>query len=91
MSINSLFGPKILIRSEAQALGLLRYYTGIPCPRGHLAERWVSAKGCVECLREKTKLARRRRYAANPDRYRAEIGTYRLEHAYPVDTHRCFW
>jgi hypothetical protein len=31
--------------------GLTHYCTGNPCPRGHLAQRFVSNKGCVECAR----------------------------------------
>lgn len=29
--------------------GLKRYFTGKPCPRGHVAERFVSTKACVVC------------------------------------------
>jgi 5-methylcytosine-specific restriction endonuclease McrA len=34
---------------EAKALGLSRYFTGIPCKRGHVALRNVKNCGCVEC------------------------------------------
>lgn len=27
-----------------------RYFTGKPCKRGHLSERYLSTRGCVECL-----------------------------------------
>lgn len=27
-----------------------RYFTGKPCKRGHVAERYLSTRGCVECL-----------------------------------------
>ena len=33
----------------ARANGLTRYYTGEPCKRGHVAERAVSSKQCIEC------------------------------------------
>lgn len=36
-------------REEAALLGLKRFYTGIPCRRGHLSERWVSTTGCLSC------------------------------------------
>lgn len=42
----------IVSREQAQQQGLLKYYTGIPCSHGHLAERYVSGKNCVECLEE---------------------------------------
>lgn len=38
-------------RAEALALGLSRYFTGKPCKHGHVAERSVSSRSCVECLR----------------------------------------
>lgn len=39
----------IVTREEAKAAGLKRFFSGIPCSHGHLAERFVSSKGCVEC------------------------------------------
>lgn len=36
-------------REEAQTLGLKRYFTGIPCVQGHLAERYVDRGNCAEC------------------------------------------
>lgn len=40
-------------RSEAIAAGLTRYFTGLPCPKGHICERKVQPSGgaCVMCLR----------------------------------------
>ena len=40
---------KPITRPEALKLGLLRYFTGKPCYRGHMAERLVSNRGCLEC------------------------------------------
>lgn len=42
----------ILERSEAQKAGLKRYFTGKPCVRGHLSERFVSTHQCCECVAE---------------------------------------
>lgn len=39
----------IMTRPQAKALGLKRYWTGKPCPAGHLAYRLVSNWTCVEC------------------------------------------
>lgn len=36
-------------RCDAMALGMSRYYTGKPCPRGHICERYLPYSGCVEC------------------------------------------
>lgn len=39
----------ILSRRQAKAIGLLRYFTGKPCIRGHIAERTTWNHVCVEC------------------------------------------
>lgn len=38
-------------RAEAKAAGSPRFFTGVPCKRGHIAERYTSIKSCVECAR----------------------------------------
>lgn len=48
----------ILLRKDAIRLGLKRYFNGVPCPRGHVAERLVKG-GCLVCDRADT-LARSR-------------------------------
>ena len=44
--------PDIISQEEAKAAGLKFFFTGKPCKRGHVAERYVSSKNCVECKRE---------------------------------------
>lgn len=44
--------PEIITRAEAKAQGLKRFFTGEPCKRGHVAERFTSSKRCYECQRE---------------------------------------
>ena len=34
---------------EARFLGLPRYFTGIACKRGHIAERYAKSGHCMEC------------------------------------------
>jgi hypothetical protein len=41
----------MLRRSVAKSLGLKRYFTGQPCPSGHVAPRLVSSAACTECAR----------------------------------------
>ena len=36
-------------REFATVHGLKRYFTGIPCRRGHLAERFINSGRCIEC------------------------------------------
>lgn len=50
---------------EAKTLGLDRYYTGKPCKQGHVAERRVRDRGCVECGAVK----QRAHYERNRDEY----------------------
>lgn len=40
---------EIISRREAAQRGLIRYFTGEPCKRGHVAERIVSNCVCMEC------------------------------------------
>lgn len=47
---------------EAISKGLKRYYTGLPCKRGHLSERSVSKRMCLACKNEQTNAS----YHANP-------------------------
>lgn len=42
--------PEIISRKEARALGMKRYFTGMPCKHGHLAERRCDSKTCTACL-----------------------------------------
>jgi hypothetical protein len=38
-------------RAAARVAGQVHYFTGEPCPEGHLAARYVSGRQCVECSR----------------------------------------
>lgn len=49
------------VQKTAAKAGLARYFTGIPCPRGHVAERMTSCGHCVECLKIKTPEQRKKR------------------------------
>lgn len=49
---------QIISRQAAHAAGLLRFYTGVPCKRGHTAERYVSTGGCIMCLSQGFKFRR---------------------------------
>lgn len=52
----------------ARAAGLIRYFTGKPCPRGHRVERFTSTHACVACVEQKAKDWKR----TNPDKARAQ-------------------
>lgn len=44
-------GFAVVSKSTAKKLGLVRYYTGIPCKYGHTTERQTSSGTCMECQR----------------------------------------
>lgn len=61
---------QIRSRKDSRLAGLKRYFTGRPCPRGHVAERYTSSQGCVACAAE--------RFAAvPPENKRAYVRHYR--------------
>ncbi len=66
----------IVTRKEAKERGLARYFTGKPCPHGHVAERWASTSRCVECDRKYREVSRKR-YEANPEKEREASRKYR--------------
>lgn len=47
------------------------YFTGKPCKRGHVAERWLASGDCVECARNWA--------AANKDKARARMQKFRAK------------
>src|ERR1035437_10244742 len=45
----------IISRKEAKEQGLKRYYTGESCLHGHVVERFISNRRCVQCVKESSK------------------------------------
>lgn len=41
---------KLISRQQAIEQGLTRYFTGISCKHGHISEKLLSNRTCVECL-----------------------------------------
>jgi hypothetical protein len=66
---------KPISRSAAKSAGLLRYFTGTPCPKGHVCERYVGSYGCTDCARLAS-VARTRILRATDDKYREERRAY---------------
>lgn len=90
---------RLISRSEAQIAGLKRYFTGVPCRHGHIAERYVSAWACLDCQKPSTPASHarnQRKYAAKPasaakrrERDRASINRQRLYRGLPLPTRPC--
>lgn len=75
--------PLRISREKAQTSGLVRFFTGKPCAKGHVAEQYTSNRWCVICSaiskkdwHNKQPKDRKREYdkqwvADNPERHRA--------------------
>ncbi|MGA0615558.1 hypothetical protein [Paracoccus sp. KR1-242] len=70
------FGPEI-DRETARSLGRNRFFTGEPCLKNHVAERWTSNGTCIQCVLERHRTRAYRTHInpvaatwvqANPDR-----------------------
>lgn len=48
---------QVITRGVAHLAGKPRYFTGVPCRNGHLAERYVLQGACIECLKKYKKFA----------------------------------
>jgi hypothetical protein len=48
----------VISREEARGKGLKFFYTGIPCPKGHLALRRVCNRDCVDCTKKPPRVTR---------------------------------
>lgn len=47
----------IITKEQAIEAGLNRYFTGKPCKKGHVSERYVKSKGiCVKCSEDARKI-----------------------------------
>lgn len=58
---------EIIPLKQAKEQGLVRYFTGEPCKRGHLVERLVSTRACLTC-----KLMHKLRWEKdNPEQHQA--------------------
>jgi len=73
--------PRELIkRKDARARGLVTYWSGKPCPKGHVVGRYVSTGSCVECIRILDKASR----SSNPEPRREATRKWR-----EVNRQRC--
>jgi 5-methylcytosine-specific restriction endonuclease McrA len=65
---------EIVIRKHAILLGLKRYFTGLPCKYGHIAERMLPSGNCTICFAKHES----GRYAANPAKILAKNRRWRI-------------
>lgn len=43
---------QIITRAQARHNGLGKYFTGVPCRNGHIAERYTQSGSCEDCIRQ---------------------------------------
>jgi 5-methylcytosine-specific restriction endonuclease McrA len=79
-------GPLVSI-SDARSAGLTRYFTGKPCPQGHVVERRVSNWKCLQCARDEFSATMR----VDPVRSRARAKAYAKRHPEKVATYKQRW
>lgn len=63
--------PGYISLQEARQKGLTRYFTGVPCRRGHVVERSVAETTCIICLSIARKAKKQRDFIRNPKKVRA--------------------
>ena len=97
---------EIILLQQAKDLGRTRYFTGVPCNRGHIDERLVSSRSCVTCTRDKIakyrvdnreSLLARKRKAQNeyrskyPDKVRATVKATTQKHRVARNAEKAAW
>lgn len=73
--------PSIQVRSvvskaDARESGQKRYFTGLPCKHGHIAERRTADGGCIRCRADACLATQKRYYANDGDAFRARRREY---------------
>jgi 5-methylcytosine-specific restriction endonuclease McrA len=53
---------KLISYSEAKERGLPAYFTGKPCPKGHISARSIHNRCCLACHKERQKALHKSRY-----------------------------
>ena len=61
----------VVTRDEARALGLVRYFPGVPCARGHIDERNTRAGYCSQCVRDRQHVWNAQDRRENPAKWAA--------------------
>lgn len=70
----------IISRARAKQLGLTRYFTGVACKQGHVAERRVDNWTCLACKRAQPKHPASAAWRPTPEQKRKYKKTYAQRH-----------
>jgi len=68
-------------RKAASSQGLKTYFTGKPCPHGHVCQRWVVNGGCDLCLRKRRKDTNAEYRERNEDKIKPYLREYSKKRA----------
>lgn len=79
-------GP-IVTRAEARASGERLFFTGRKCRHGHIAQRYVAQRLCVECAR----IAAQRQRDNDPMRHAAQLAAWRKANGEKVNAWGRLW
>lgn len=60
----------LVSRREARENGLIRYFTGQPCKKGHVAPRLVKGSCCLVCASDRSLEWQKKQYLYGPDKFR---------------------
>lgn len=68
-------------KGQALAAGLTKFFTGTPCKRGHVSERYTSTGACAECLGvRQADAGLTRAFKEQEDRFRARFNAEHEAH-----------
>lgn len=78
---------EIVSLSVAKNAGLKRYFTGVPCAKGHVSERLVSSRSCCDCMKSnlaKFRIDNREVLLIKKREYAKKQRTENPEHVYSI-------
>jgi hypothetical protein len=81
----------IITRKEAKEQGLTRYFTGNPCPKNHVDERYTYTGQCCVCVKQKAKKRQAAWREVNREQHRKEVAKYQKENGAKVTAYLKEW
>ena len=97
---------KLVPLLQAKTEGLTRYFTGVACKHGHVAERLVSSRACIVCMQgrlavyksenraallEKKRIAQKLYIARNPEKIEATRKATTAKHRQARNAEKAAW
>lgn len=70
---------KVISREEARVAGESRYFTGLPCKKGHISPRMVNKNRCVMCRNGQALACNNKRRDRDPELAKQKARDYKHE------------